>query len=297
MSPVDSVVQYERPRCCNIMGRSCHFNLNGGFIVAATHSTIQVHASKEIPFWTDIIGHHFGNLTVVEFSKKVAKNIYYRCQCDCGNHCERTRGALKYGLSVSCGCIRRQFLPLPSLESCPPFPDMPDVAFRHCAISVGYAVSSDGSVWSCRRRSGSAKTLNRTWHKLKSSIGSRGYRKVRIDGNERLVCHLVTMAFHGPRPEGMVVRHLDGDQTNDAQGNLIWGTESQNQQDSLEHGTHVTFRMKGNLHPNSKLKETDIPVIRKLADSLSSPKIARQYGVSSSAIRFILERKTWKHIP
>ena len=57
-------------------------------------------------------------------------------------------------------------------------------------------------------------------------------------------------AFVGPYPEGMEVRHLDGDPANNrwapgneqetqaAGGNLIYGTHAENMQDMLRHGTN-----------------------------------------------------------
>lgn len=59
------------------------------------------------------------------------------------------------------------------------------------------------------------------------------------DGKQRAtpVHVLVALAFHGPRPEGMEVRHLDGTRTNNRPENLAWGTHSENMQDKVAHGT------------------------------------------------------------
>lgn len=48
---------------------------------------------------------------------------------------------------------------------------------------------------------------------------------------------LVALAFHGPRPDGMEVRHLDGVRTNNRPENLSWGTHAENMQDAIAHGT------------------------------------------------------------
>ena len=62
------------------------------------------------------------------------------------------------------------------------------------------------------------------------------------------------LAFAGPCPEGLVVRHLDGNPENNrwapgdeaetraAGGNLIYGTDSENSFDTVEHGTHWQAR-------------------------------------------------------
>lgn len=56
------------------------------------------------------------------------------------------------------------------------------------------------------------------------------------------VAALVCTVFHGPRPDGLVCRHLDGDSTNNAADNLAWGTPSENTHDSVRHGTHPWAR-------------------------------------------------------
>lgn len=52
------------------------------------------------------------------------------------------------------------------------------------------------------------------------------------------VHRLVLLAFVGPRPHGMVVRHLDGDKANNALSNLAYGTYSENEFDKVAQGRH-----------------------------------------------------------
>lgn len=63
---------------------------------------------------------------------------------------------------------------------------------------------------------------------------------LRSDGRRqiRTVHSLVAKAFLGPRPEGLEVRHLDGDSSNNALLNLRYGTKADNMQDRLAHGRH-----------------------------------------------------------
>lgn len=49
---------------------------------------------------------------------------------------------------------------------------------------------------------------------------------------------LVLLAFVGPRPDGMLTRHLDGDPTNNHLSNLVYGTPSENAMDAVRHGTN-----------------------------------------------------------
>lgn len=58
----------------------------------------------------------------------------------------------------------------------------------------------------------------------------------------RLVHQLVLEAFVGPRPEGLEGCHNNGDPFDNRTENLRWDTNSANQLDSVEHGTHHEAR-------------------------------------------------------
>ena len=62
-------------------------------------------------------------------------------------------------------------------------------------------------------------------------VGRRPHQKV------MKVHSLVLAAFVGPRPEGMVTRHLNGDSTDNRLENLRYGTPSENMLDRNTHGT------------------------------------------------------------
>lgn len=59
----------------------------------------------------DLRGRRFGRLTVVQFSYKRNKIYYYKCVCECGKECVKSRGYLVYESSSnhkSCGCWRKE---------------------------------------------------------------------------------------------------------------------------------------------------------------------------------------------
>lgn len=98
---------------------------------------------------------------------------------------------------------------------------------------ASYEVSSLGRVRSLLR--GKPRVLSQ-W-----STPS-GHMKVRVGGRGepgRYVHQLVLFAFAGPRPAGMVARHLNGDPTDNRPENLAWGTHSENNYDAVRHGTHA----------------------------------------------------------
>lgn len=78
-----------------------------------------------------------------------------------------------------------------------------------------------------------------TGYVLKSRLG-RGYPTLSLywDRHHSARVHrLVAAAFHGPCPEGLEVRHLDGVRTNNVPTNLAYGTHAENIRDTVRHGT------------------------------------------------------------
>lgn len=69
-----------------------------------------------------------------------------------------------------------------------------------------------------------------------------GYPRLMLRANRayanRKVHVLVAEAFHGVRPTGLVVRHLNGVPTDNSATNLAWGTHAENADDMRRHGTH-----------------------------------------------------------
>ena len=77
-------------------------------------------------------------------------------------------------------------------------------------------------------------------------VAKNGYRYAFLtqDGKRvgRTVHQLVCLAFHGPRPDGMQVRHLDGNKLNNHLDNLLYGTPSENSYDTVRQGAHYEAR-------------------------------------------------------
>lgn len=91
-----------------------------------------------------------------------------------------------------------------------------------------YWISDLGRVKSCRT------VLKQTGPRyLMVTLCRDGQREVRP------VHLLVLEVFRGPRPAGLVSRHLDGNAFNNRLDNLVYGTQSQNIHDAIKHGTWV----------------------------------------------------------
>jgi hypothetical protein len=76
---------------------------------------------------------------------------------------------------------------------------------------------------------------------LKTGTGTKyGHMHVNLwangSGVSRDVHQIVLTTFRGPRPAGMVIRHLDGDTANNRLANLAYGTSSENSYDTTRHG-------------------------------------------------------------
>lgn len=109
----------------------------------------------------------------------------------------------------------------------------PDDEWRPIPGFSGYEASDQGRV----------RTRGQRPRVLKQRVSRMGYLNVSVrrDGGSQAgqnVHVLVAAAFHGPRPAGLVTRHLDGVQTNNIPSNLAYGTQSENILDAVRHGTH-----------------------------------------------------------
>ena len=157
----------------------------------------------------------------------------------------------------------------------------------------GYQVSSQGQVRSWLPERNNAP-LPKEPRILKFLVTKAGYRQVNIyrDGKRRVVRIpiLVAEAFHGPRPQGLVIRHLNGNRVDDRAVNLKWGTSQENSDDMRRHGTWLH----GEPVHTSKLTETDVREI--LESNESNLSLGHKYGVTPGSICHIRKGRSWKHI-
>ncbi len=166
------------------------------------------------------------------------------------------------------------------------------IEYRHLPGAPGYAVGSDGSVWSYWR------TKNKRWRRLKPKTTTNGYRGVTICVNGVRKCksvhRLILEGFVGPCPRGMQCLHGPAGQTVDAIANLRWGTPSENATDRRVAGNQPV----GSRSHFARLTEADVPVVRAMrVAGLTQLAIARKFGVSREAIARLGRGETWRHVP
>lgn len=169
------------------------------------------------------------------------------------------------------------------------------VEYREIPESEGYAFGSDGSVWSFwgkgyRKPQDVARPLA-----LRRMRSGHYDVSVKINGVMVQTCvhRLICWAFHGPCPDGMECRHLDGNPANNRPDNLAWGTRKENQDDSVRHGT----RVRGETVGLAKLDADRVREIRRLHSNGIGPReLGRRFGVAHCTIRLIVNRETWVHV-
>lgn len=103
----------------------------------------------------------------------------------------------------------------------------------------------------------------------------------------------VLTLFGGPRPDGHVAGHKDGNLANNDISNLYWITPKQNGQDTVRHGRSGV----GEKNVNNKLNVSQIYLIRDLEGSMSQDELAIVFEVIQPHISRILTKKNWGHLP
>ena len=116
---------------------------------------------------------------------------------------------------------------------------------------------------------------------LKQYTDDFGYTKVTLKRNgddwRVHVHHLVALAFHGPRPEGLWVCHSDGVRTNNTPDNLRYDTPASNAADSVRHGTAA--------RPASrKFSDEDVASVRALRGQMPLADVAELFKISKTHV-------------
>lgn len=153
----------------------------------------------------------------------------------------------------------------------------------------GYFIDSNGQLYSQWVNRGQHGTVRGAMlNPLKASTSKNGYLSVRFgrNGEAELVHRLVYRIFVGEIPEGLFICHKDGNPKNNSCSNLYAGTQSENMQDMLKHGTCSL----------TKLNEDQVREILDLRGEMLVKDIAYLYGVNRHSITNIFRGKSWKHL-
>jgi len=156
-----------------------------------------------------------------------------------------------------------------------------------------YEVSSHGRIRSLQQKDQKGNPIFR----IMKWRFSRGYPRVHFTKKGKSTQHcihvLVLEAFVGPRPEGMLGCHNDGDRAYNHPHNLRWDTHEANMKDLQKHGS-----LAGDRNPYSKLTEDNVHAIRKMiAEGMVYGQIAEKFDVCRGTIKDIARKRSWSHLP
>lgn len=162
--------------------------------------------------------------------------------------------------------------------------DVPGFGGNYQASTYGRIRSKPRIV---RKRHKSGKVIRQRYGvRVLECPTSHGYAvaHISVEGRKQnvRVHHMVLLAFKGPRPDGALGLHRDGNSFNNCPENLRWGSHADNMEDRKRHGNYAT----GERHPMSKLTDQQVEEIRSRA--LTCREVVNEYGISRSQAYRIL---------
>jgi hypothetical protein len=173
-----------------------------------------------------------------------------------------------------------------------PAPAIPAVeTWKELDRFPGYEISTFGRFANCRKgkrviHAGGAREKGHVIVKPRRAVG-------RNSGVQVFVHTLVLETFVGPRPPGMIIRHLDGNPRNNRLDNLAYGTHAENSADMVRHGRGC----QGEKSNTARLTESLVlEMRRKHALGRTSYSLAKEYGVSQWCAYAAVTKRSWKHI-
>lgn len=136
---------------------------------------------------------------------------------------------------------------------------------------------------------------------LACSCDTKGYPQFQmclLDGRViRMKLHrAVALAFLGPRPAGAQINHKSENKLDNSVSNLEYVSCRENIRHGWRVGLYRGDHARGELNCRAKLTEGDVRQIRALKPAMSLGKLARRFGLSTSAISQVVQGKTWRHV-
>jgi hypothetical protein len=120
-----------------------------------------------------------------------------------------------------------------------------------------------------------------------------GYGALSVNGRRKSAHRTAFELAHGPVASGLMVRHVCNNRRCVNVRHLRLGTAADNQRDKVIAGRQA----RGEENGRAKLTEDDARLIYyRLTTGARVTDLAREFGITRRAVRFIREGKNWKHI-
>lgn len=119
----------------------------------------------------------------------------------------------------------------------------------------------------------------------------RGYGQTSLNRKGHNAHHVAYHLAVGPVPKGLVVRHKCDNPPCCNPAHLEIGTHADNARDRVERGRST----KGEHNNHARLTENQVRYIRTATD-VRDCQLARQFGVSQTAIMYVRSGRTWKSV-
>ncbi len=130
------------------------------------------------------------------------------------------------------------------------------------------------------------------------SIGKDGYGRISVDLKPQLAHRVAYELSTGISPGELFVCHRCDNPPCCNPDHLFLGTSQDNVSDMVRKGRGFDGSGIGEDCPRAILNEDDVRSIRKArSQGVPTGQLAARYGVCASAIRAVVRRKTWSHVP
>lgn len=180
-------------------------------------------------------------------------------------------------------------------------------SYNTCPVCGGLKRTIATMCWRCRN---GASFKERFWRKVRKGspdecwewtggrTGTNGHGQIRNAQGDKDLAHRLSWQLHyGPIPDGLLVLHSCDNPICVNPKHLHLGTASDNIKEAYDRGLLTPKR--GVLNGHAKLTGEQVMRIRYeyAVGQRTQRDIARELGVSQSAIMCIVTHRTWAHLP
>lgn len=180
-----------------------------------------------------------------------------------------------------------------------------EIAAYEAVKSGELEILEDGTIWRIKKRTydrWTKGTKTTPCKRVRAEMRNGScYLQVRVmRGLSRAYAsahRMVWLHFVGQIPQDVTINHKDGNKSNNRLDNLELATYSEQRIHSIRELGAKHWDCRGENHPKTKLKDSQVLEMRRLRKSGVMVKdIAEKFGIRKKTASFITTRRTWKHL-